>query len=1526
MTNHRRQPHSRSKALTLSLATTLASLALTSTTAEYYCGSSYLDALDSCNTPCPSSYGYPSGECPEDKPFCFGPNMPCEPPANVTSTTTSTTANEMTTTAASATTMSTSIDASVPVVMADEGAPLETSALTEGNATATDDHGDDDSNATATTTTNTSSTVFALDDIELNGTTPSTMAAQGATETATTPAPPTLPNPDRFFCGATWSDAIVQCNTNPDAVPCPPGGPDCPSGTICFGHLGCTPMTDEPTVVPTPAPTTAAPTTLSPTSSPIAAADEANARFCGTSQEDVDGRCDAAASSYDPSIDVFGSRYNVTGLKWCRYGTDDECPEGQTCFLDTTCNATELNITLQWDLSLITEEPTPSPTSLAPTIDLNPKDFYCQSSWVDGATYEGACGIPCPSGQSTDCPSGEVCIEGLSNCNKDLKGTKWCGATFQDMADRCADECPYGTDEECPVGQTCWGDSPCPDKLLLAQQLQENGGSGLLWCGRSYKQLVEECPKQCPGGTDDECGIDPETSMPMICYNMAEEEVKCAEEGVGIKNKTDSANLWCGQSWNHVLENCERSCPEGSDEECPAGSVCFDLTGSDLICMTEGYGVKEKGDPDKMFCGATYEEMLKTCPKRCPSGESSECPAGMSCFQDSPCEIEGQGLEVEEKDPTKMFCGSDWADAAATCSMPCPSGGSEECGGLTCFSDVECGTVVSVEDPEAEALEEETTMDEQEEESQNDKEEEGSSTAMKLPTTEAPEPETTPIPEPVDIVTTVMPAESLVETTTMPMETANLVNEETLEAEAAEEETPVEPAPAPEPASEPAASEPAPEPASEPAASEPAPEPASEPAAEPASEPAAPAEQASEPVKSDSEPAAELLLDLPPEPASEPARESETEPAEPMTVTAEEEAPVVAESLEEDVPMVADNVRMALYGLDALTPDHVIAWEKITAQFVESWYGSISPTYDPFRNSISDVSTTYEVTGLNLSSGRRLSTVRKANTLPAYLFTYKQTIEYTAYTANVTVDDVIQYPFSSPAKRSAYVSYLQVEGEGLFDGLQFVSAVMIPAETEGWASGEPVGSALVEESQPTGDISTKGNFFFCGADGTQPDAFDTPCSSAVTCPNPGDVCYFVPNGEITPVAPYTPPATPVAPVTPSTPAASVIVGTEVPEMQMAMEQDSADGNGTEVIYPENTYFCGSSMEDASRTCGIPCPSRGDDECPGEDTFCFGNTFCEGRQSFYCGTSWLDASDKCLKACPSGDANDCDEGEACFAWTSCDNTDSYFCGITFGDASSRCETPCQSRSSLECPPGEGCFAYTTCSAVNLNSTSSEIDPLDIPMNDYFCGESLEHASSACPIACQGGSDEECPGDLKCYNNTGCSDRNSFFCGNDWMDAAQTCGQACSSGSSDECDEGQMCFSHTGCQTNLFFCGDTFEDASESCTTPCSGRSSDECPGEQSCFAFVTNCTGVLPDNSTGFGVTPDYTSMALSGNLGIDSSSLEGSQGTTSSSGEHAKEPDWMAGYWSSDMNSSLRVEITSLGFSAIACFIMFLFV
>ena len=150
-----------------------------------------------------------------------------------------------------------------------------------------------------------------------------------------------------------------------------------------------------------------------------------------------------------------------------------------------------------------------------------------------------------------------------------------------------------------------------------------------------------------------------------------------------------------------------------------------------------------------------------------------------------------------------------------------------------------------------------------------------------------------------------------------------------------------------------------------------------------------------------------------------------------------------------------------------------------------------------------------------------------------------------------------------------------------------------------------------------------------------------------------------------------------------------------------------------------------------------------------------------RESFYCDTSWLDASDTCSKLCPDGDALSCEGGEACFAWTSCSNTESFYCGVSFEDASSNCALPCPTRSSLDCPDGQGCFAYTTCDGVE--DSPHEVDPAHVPMNDRFCGESKELASSTCSIACQGGDDSECPGTMTCHEGMGCSGRDSFWCG-------------------------------------------------------------------------------------------------------------------------------------------------------------------
>jgi len=325
-----------------------------------------------------------------------------------------------------------------------------------------------------------------------------------------------------------------------------------------------------------------------------------------------------------------------------------------------------------------------------------------------------------------------------------------------------------------------------------------------------------------------------------------------------------------------------------------------------------------------------------------------------------------------------------------------------------------------------------------------------------------------------------------------------------------------------------------------------------------------------------------------------------------------------------------------------------------------------------------------------------------------------------------------------------------------------------------------------------------------------------------------------------------------------------------------------DEEQLELEYPSNTYFCGSSLEDAAMSCSIPCSSGQDLECIG-DLQCFGNTECANKESFFCGTSWFDASDKCGTPCPSGDALECENGEACFAWTSCAKSESFYCGESFEDASSNCVHACPGRSSNECPDGLGCFAYTTCEATNEDGTH-EVHPGDVPMKDYFCGTTKEEASSECSIACQSGEDSECPNGQQCFEGTGCGLRESFSCGATWMDAAEMCTQSCSSGSSEDCPGNQLCFAHTGCQENLFFCGDTFEGAD--CNTPCPSRSSGECPGSQSCFAFVSQC-------ATGENSQAEYSYGIANTQWNLDGATSDGAK----------QKEDWYT-KWQNDLKSS----------------------
>lgn len=350
----------------------------------------------------------------------------------------------------------------------------------------------------------------------------------------------------------------------------------------------CTPKTFEPTLLPSSSPSTNPPTTGSPTQSPISGDDPSNAFFCGTDEADANENCGD------------GSR------RWCRWGTDEECPEGQGCHVTTECSAAALNYT-----SRPTEMPTEQPTTPSPTDDLNPGNYYCSDTWKD-ATFSGDCGLPCPGGSMLDCPPGQFCYGGMAGCTKTHKvgvSTSWCGETFEDASETCGRECPNGEDDECPGTEKCWGDSPCAlldyaREALLAKK-------AMMWCGSSYRHLVEHCPKPCPSGSSDECGQD-EDGKDMECFDMSEEEKACTTRGVGIVEPVDPDNLWCGSSWNNVLENCAKKCPGGTDEECSDPSmVCYDLTGEAQICKTEGFGVKKKADPNKRFCGDSYNHMME---------------------------------------------------------------------------------------------------------------------------------------------------------------------------------------------------------------------------------------------------------------------------------------------------------------------------------------------------------------------------------------------------------------------------------------------------------------------------------------------------------------------------------------------------------------------------------------------------------------------------------------------------------------------------------------------------------------------------------------------------------------------------------------------------------------------------------------------------------------------------------------------------------------------------------------------------
>lgn len=251
-------------------------------------------------------------------------------------------------------------------------------------------------------------------------------------------------------------------------------------------------------------------------------------------------------------------------------------------------------------------------------------------------------------------------------------------------------------------------------------------------------------------------------------------------------------------------------------------------------------------------------------------------------------------------------------------------------------------------------------------------------------------------------------------------------------------------------------------------------------------------------------------------------------------------------------------------------------------------------------------------------------------------------------------------------------------------------------------------------------------------------------------------------------------------------------------------------------------------------------------------------------SFYCGSSFQEAAGSCNLPCPTGSSSECPPNMACYANTPCQDKGGFYCGTNIVNASASCDQPCPGGLDSECAMGLTCYETQTCQQrVPPPTTPSNQEPKvpNVEDGSKYCGTSYEHASTTCTQPCPHGKDD-CPDGMSCYAHTPCEEKKSFYCGLSWNNAASSCQLPCPSGNDDDCPKGTHCYAYTTCdKTDNFMCGTTFEEASTSCNTPCPSGKSSDCPEDMSCFTHTT-CTPP-PTTSTNdpMGGGDDITNLA-----------------------------------------------------------------
>jgi hypothetical protein len=327
-----------------------------------------------------------------------------------------------------------------------------------------------------------------------------------------------------------------------------------------------------------------------------------------------------------------------------------------------------------------------------------PEDtYFCGYKWDDTNCDERQ---HCPSGRSEDCDGADTDgVKCFANSPCDAKlghganwvvGTPpkasgksdnvtdhyWCGIGVDDAINKCKsmtseNHCPGGTSSECPDGHICFHDIyscdarniPTPDPPSASPMSNsptfEEGTTGTpitmsptmiptdviilppdplpypsddatdhWFCGISLEDANDQCQQHCP--TAAEC------PMGQICFFGTECDARTHSpsppptRGPTEEPTTSSPTLTMEPTAGSTISNMPTVSPSlPQPSKAPTLAPTLRPTWAPMPAMVASF-----------FCGIDWDDAITNCKRRCPTGESTECPFDEECFTGTPCEEE----------------------------------------------------------------------------------------------------------------------------------------------------------------------------------------------------------------------------------------------------------------------------------------------------------------------------------------------------------------------------------------------------------------------------------------------------------------------------------------------------------------------------------------------------------------------------------------------------------------------------------------------------------------------------------------------------------------------------------------------------------------------------------------------------------------------------------------------------------------------------------------------------------------------